>query len=158
MEYIFITKMENKKYINIDTIEKKLTRIVGLRGVRRKVALSTAKANLYNYLKSLNYDNVTRGFLSSFFSEDVNPRTRRKVLQVIVNELEKEGKIREEYKTKTITFFRNCQLFSQDYGSYSVMMKRNSYKPKHLRGVYSMSRLSIRKATQKFKIKVYTVL
>lgn len=143
---------------DVNEVERRINGIVGLRGKKRKVALSTATTNLYNYLKTLNYDNVTRGFLKSFFSDKIKPKTRRRVLRAIVNELKKNGKIKEEYEFKTITFFRNCPLFSQDYGSYSIMMEKNKRKPEHLRGVYSMSRLSIRKATQKFKMKVYTIL
>lgn len=150
--------MKDKKIVNIDIVEEKINGIVGLRGDKRKTALSTAKNNLYNYLKSLNYAHVNREFLKSFFSDDINPRTRKRVLRAIINELKKEGKIREEYVTKKITFFRNCPLMSQDYGSYSVMMAKNKNRPEHLRGVYSMSRLSIRKATQKFKMRVFRVL
>lgn len=148
--------MERK--ININLVEDKISGIVGLRGDSRRVALSSAKTNLYNYLKSFNYDNVTRDFLKSFFGDDINPRTRRRVLRAIINELKKEGKIVEKSVIKTITFFRSCQLHSQDYGSYAVMMEKNKRKPQNLRGVYSMSRLSIRRATQKFKVKTYTIL
>ena len=88
----FIIKME---IINVSKVEEKIGKIAGLRGARRKTALSTATENLYNYLKSLNYDNVTRGFLKSFFGDDVNPRTRKRVLRAIINELKKEGKIKE---------------------------------------------------------------
>lgn len=146
------------KQIKLGVVEKKLNGVVGLRGVKRKTALSTAKDNLYNYLKSLNYDHVTRDFLKSFFSEDVNPRTRKRVLRAVINELKKEGKIKEEWVVKTITFFRNCPLFSQDYGSYSIMMQKNKNKPRDLQGVYSLSRLSVRKATQQYKQKVYVIL
>ncbi len=146
------------KEININKVEKKINGIIGLRGDRRKEALSSAKNNLYNYLKLLNYSHVNRAFLKSFFSDDIKPRTRKRVLRAVINELKKDGKIREEYIFKTITFFRNCPLVSQDYGSYSIMMEKNRYKPKHLKGVYSMSSLSVRKATQKFKMKVYVVL
>ena len=152
-------KKQTYKYeANINTVEKKLNGIVGLRGDKRKTALSAASTNLYNYLKTLNYDNVTRGFLKSFFSNNTKPKTRRRVLTAIINELKKEGKIKEEYRYKTITYFENCPLFSQDYGSYSIMMKKNKSKPEHLRGVYSMSRLSIRKRVKPFKMKVYVVL
>ena len=147
-----------KKVINIKIVEKKINGIVGLRGARRKTALEIAKDNLYNYLKTLNYSQVNRNFLKSFFGDDINPRTRKRVLRAIINELKKEGKVREEYIIKTITFFRNSPLLSQDYGSYSIMMEKNKRRPKNLQGVYSMSRLSIRKATQKFKKKVYVIL
>ncbi len=152
-------KKQTYKYeTNIDVVEKKLDGVVGLRGVKRETALTTAKDNLYNYLKSLNYDNVTRDFLKSFFSDDIKPKTRRNVLRAVINELKKEGKIKEEWVFKTITFFRNCPLYSQDYGSYSIMMQKNKNKPRDRQGVYSLSRLSVRKATQKFKKKVYVIL
>lgn len=147
-----------EKIINVDVVEKKMNGIIGLRGDKRKTALSTATTNLYNYLKDLNYSHVNRDFLKSFFSDNIKPKTRRRVLRAIINELKKEGKIKEEYITKTITYFENCPLFSQDYGSYSIMMKKNKYKPEHLRGVYSMSRLSIRKRVKPFKMKVYIIL
>lgn len=144
--------------VDVEAVEMRINGIVGLRGVKRKTAVDIAKDNLYNYLKLLNYKEVTRGFLKSFFSDDINPRTRKRVLRVIINELKKEGKIKEEIIIKTITFFRNCPLYSQDYGSYSLMMKKNRNKPKELQGVYSMSSLSIRKVTQPFKMKAYTIL
>lgn len=147
-----------KKQTNAKVVEKRINGIVGLRGTRRKTALATATTNLYNYLKTLNYREVTRHFLKSFFSDEVTPRTRKRVLRAIINELKKEGKIREEVVTKNITFFRNSPLCSRDYGSYSLMMEKNHRKPRHLQGVYSMSRLSIRKATQPFNMKVYVVL
>lgn len=150
--------MKMKIEFDVGLVEKKINGIIGLRGNNRKKALDIAKDNLYNYLKTLNYDNVTRGFLKSFFSDDIKPRTRRRVLMAIINELKKEGKIREEVVNKTITFFRNCPLYSQDYGSYSIMMEKNRKRPKHLRGVYSLSRLSIRKVTQPFKMKVYVIV
>lgn len=152
-------KKQTYKYeANINVVEKKLNGVVGLRGVKRKTALSTASDNLYNYLKSLNYSHVTRDFLRSFFGDSVTPKTRRRVLLAVINELKKSGKIKEEWVVKNITFFRNCPLFSQDYGSYSVMMAKNKNKPRELQGVYSLSRLSVRKATQKFKKKVYVIL
>jgi len=151
-------KMEKQNIVNINIVESKITRVIGLRGNNRKMALSSAKTNLYNYLKTLNYSYVNSAFLKSFFSDDINPRTRRRVLRAIINELKNEEKIKEEYITKTITFFRNCPLFSQDYGSYSIMMEKNRRKPENLRGVYSMSRLSIRKVTQKFKMKAYVLV
>ncbi len=147
-----------KKIIKLGVVENKLNGVVGLRGVKRKTALSTASDNLYNYLKSLNYNHVTRDFLKSFFSEEVTPKTRRRVLLAVINELKKDGKIKEEWVVKTITFFRNCPLCSQDYGSYSIMMAKNKNKPRDKQGVYSLSRLSVRKATQKFKKKVYVIL
>ena len=155
---MYLIIMEMGKIINVNVVEKKMNGIIGLRGDKRKIALSTATTNLYNYLKDLNYSHINRDFLKSYFSDDIKPRTRKRVLRAIINELKKEGKIREEYITKTITFFRNCPLYSQDYGSYSIMMAKNKYKPEHLRGVYSMSRLSIKKATKKYKIKVYIIL
>ncbi len=64
LSLIIIMKKQTYKYeANINTVEKKLNGIVGLRGDKRKTALSAASTNLYNYLKTLNYDNVTRGFL-----------------------------------------------------------------------------------------------
>ncbi len=143
---------------NVKIVEKRINRVIGLRGEKRKTALFTAKDNLYNYLKTLNYNYVTRDFLKSFFSDEINPRTRKRVLRAIINELKKEGKIKEEVIIKSITFFRSCSLSSQDYGSYSVMMARNKNKPRDLQGVYSRSRLSIRKATQPYKVKVYRLL
>ncbi len=146
------------KIVNVNVVEKKINNIVGLRGDKRKTALSSASMNLYNYLKTLNYSHINREFLNSFFSDDVTAKTRQRVLTAIINELKKQGRVREEYVVKTITFFRNCPLYSQDYGSYSVMMEKNKYRPEHLKGVYSMSRLSIRKATQPYKTRILVVL
>lgn len=150
--------MKIKKLTNVKVVEKRINKVIGLRGKKRKTALSSASKNLYNYLKTLNYDHVTRGFLKSFFSEEINPRTRKRVLRAIINELKKKGMIKEEVIVKTITFFRNCPLYSQDYGSYSVMMEKNKGRPENLKGVYSMSSLSVRKSTQLYKMKVYVIL
>ncbi len=150
--------MKIKTQTNVKVVEKRINKVIGLRGDKRKTAISTASANLYNYLKTLNYNHVTRGFLKSFFSDKINPRTRKRVLRAIINELKKEGRIKEEVIVKTITFFRNCPLYSQDYGSYSIMMEKNRHRPKNLQGVYSMSSLSVRKSTQLYKMKVYVLL
>ena len=150
--------MEIKIKVDAEAVEMRINSIVGLRGVNRKTAVDIAKDNLYNYLKSLNYNDVTREFLNSFFSDDIDKRTRQNVLTVIINELKKEKKIKEEIVIKTITYFENCPLCSQDYGSYSIMMEKNRRRPKHLQGVYSMSSLSIRKRIKSFKMKVYTIL
>lgn len=150
--------MEIKIQFNTNIVEKRINGIVGLQGKKRKRAIEKAKTNLYNYLKTLNYKEVTRGFLNSFFSDDFCSETRRRVLKVIINELKKEGKIKEEITYRNITYFKNCPLFSRDYGSYSIMMKKNKGKPRELQGVYSMSSLSIRKVTELSKIRVYTIL
>ena len=96
--------------------------------------------------------------MSSFFGDEICQETRRRVLKVILNELKKEGKIKEESVFKNMTFFENCSLFSQDYGSYSIMMEKNNRRPKHLRGVYSMSSLSVRKRVKSFEMKIYTII
>ena len=150
--------MEIKIQFDVRIVETKINGIVGLQGKKRKKAIDVAKANLYNYLKTLNYKEVTKGFLNSFFSDDFCSETRRRVLRVIINELKKERKIKEETVFRTITYFENCPLYSQDYGSYSLMMKKNSKRPQHLKGVYSMSSLSVRKRIKSFKMKVYTIL
>jgi len=150
------TKIEIQ--FNVNEVEKKINGIVGLQGKKRKEAIDTAKANLYNYLRTLNYTEVTRGFLNSFFSDDFCSETRRRVLKVIINELKKEGKIKEEFIYKNITYFKNCPLCCRDYGSYSLMMGKNKGKSRDYQGVYSMSALSIRKVTELSKIKVYTIL
>lgn len=147
-----------KKQYNANEVEEKINNIVGKQGKKRKKAIKTATTNLYNYLKTLNYSEVTKGFLNSFFSNDFCKKTRQRVLSVIINELKKEGKLKEEFVYKNITFFRNCPLFSQDYGSYSLMMKKNRGKSRKYQGVYSMSSLSVRKTTQFFRMKVYILL
>lgn len=150
--------METKQQYDANKVEEKINGIVGLQGKKRKKAINVAKENLYNYLKTLNYSEVTRGFLNSFFSDDFCGETRRRVLKVIINELKEEGRIKEEITYKNITYFENCPLISQDYGSYSLMMKKNKKKPREIQGVYSMSSLSIRKRVKFFKTKVYTIL
>ena len=150
--------MGMKIQFNANIVEEKIRNISKSRGKNRKRAINIAKENLYNYLKTLNYSEVTRGFLKTYFSDEINLRTRKRILRAIINELKKEGKIKEEITYKYITFFRNCPLISQDYGSYSLMMKKNKKKPRELQGVYSMSSLSIRKVTQLFKMKVYIIL
>ena len=147
-----------KKQYNANEVEEKVNKIVGLQGKKRKKAIKIATTNLYDYLKTLNYKEVTRVFLNSFFSNDICYKTKKRVLKVIINELEKEGKIKEEFIYKNITYFKNCPLFSQDYGSYSLMMKKNKGKPRRYQGVYSMSSLSVRKTTELYRAKVYIIL
>ena len=146
------------KQFDVNIVEKNINGIIGKQGKKRKKAFNTAKTSLYNYLKTLNYSNVTRGFLNSFFSDDFCKETRRRVLKVIINELKKEGKIKEEIIYKNITYFKNSPLYSCDFGSYSIMMAKNKGKPRRFQGVYSVSRLSIRKVTELSKIRVYILL
>ncbi len=146
------------KQYNANEVEEKIRNISKSRGKRRERAIRIATTNLYAYLKTLNYSEVTRGFLKTFFGKEITPRTRKRVLRAIINELKKEGKIREEFVFKTITFFENCPLFSQDYGSYSLMMKKNKGKARKFQGVYSMSSLSVKKRVKFFKMKVYVIL
>jgi len=136
--------------IKLNTLTRNINKISSLRKQARADALKRAKNNLYQYLKFLNYGVIDRNFLNSFFSDSVSKRARRRVLKVILNELIKEGKIKKTTKTKTLTFFRTSTLYSNDYGSYAVLMEKNKHKPRYKQGVYSISSLSIRKVKQNF--------
>ena len=146
------------KKINLNELVGDITGISKLRTTARAEALKEATTNLYNYLKSLNYGVIDRNFLNSFFSDEINKRTRRRVLKVILNELIKEGKIRKTKKVKTITFFRTSTLYTNDYGSYAVLMEKNEHKPRHKQGVYSLSSLSVRKVKQPVSVTGYEVI
>ena len=155
-----IMNQEKKRVmrIKLNTLTNNINKVVTLRKQARADALSRAKKNLYQYLKFLNYGVIDRNFLNSFFSDDVKERTRRNVLKVILNELIKEGKIRKTTKTKTLTFFRTSSLYTNDYGSYAILMQKNEHKPRHAQGVYSLSSLSIRKVKESVKVSGYEIL
>ena len=144
--------------IKLNTLTGNINKIISLRKDARAEALNRAKKNLYQYLKFLNYGVIDRKFLNSFFSDDVSNRARQRVLKVILNELIKEGKIRKTIKTKTITFFRTSTLYTNDYGSYAILMQKNEHKPRHTQGAYSFSNLSIRKVKEPFKVIGYEVI
>ena len=144
--------------IKLNTLTRNINKVVTLKKQAREDALRRAKNNLYQYLKFLNYGVIDRKFLNSFFSDEVGRLTRNKVLKVILNELIKEGKIRKTTKTKTIVYFRTSTLYTNDYGSYAILMEKNKYKPRHAQGVYSLSSLSIRKVKQPFKTIGYEII
>ena len=146
------------KRIDLNELVGEMTGIAKLRTTARAEALKEATTNLYNYLKSLNYGVIDRKFLNSFFGDDVKRNVRAKVLKVILNELIKEGKIRKTKKIKTTTCFRTSTLYTNDYGSYAVLMEKNEHKPRHKQGVYSLSSLSVRKVKQPVSVTGYEVI
>lgn len=150
--------IKQKESIDLNGLTRSINLIVSLRRNNREEGFKRATAKLYNYLKALNYKVIDRNFLNSFFSDNVNQRTRRRVLKVILKELIKEGKIRKTTKIKTTTFFRTSTLYTNDHGSFAILMEKNEGKPRHAQGVYSLSSLSIRKVKQPFKTIGYEVI
>lgn len=120
---------EDNKYIK--EIKEKLVIVPKVRGYKRIKAITEITENFIELLKWMNKEEFNKKDIKSFFNETTDKSEVREIQIItkqIIEFLERRGTIKKDKKQEHCYTFRNRFLYSNDYGSFDLLMKHNGYK------------------------------
>jgi len=128
--------------------------LLGMKGKRREIAIKILASDFLNNTKLTQF---TRSTLQNYILINTTDRTKRRIIEGIINCLKAEGRIKEEIIKEHYYGYDVRSLISADYGSYEVLKNKNSKLPLEKKGCYSMGSKSFVRRTFTYTKKVYVV-
>lgn len=105
----------------------------GKKNKKRSLKLNEICLNFLSLMKDRQMKSFSRNFLNSVIANNkIDKRTFDRITLSILKELVNNGKIKEKVTIQKCTQLLIEPLYSQDYGSFEVLMKKNGYRKNKL--------------------------